>query len=98
MENLPEFGDPNAPPTEPPSPKKPRRKPVKRRKKKALAPAPDKKAAKRALKRRSIKILDPINPAAPKEFEVVQSIIKAMLLLDRATAKSVANLLGAIFT
>ena len=99
QQDLPSF-EPIEPPPEP-APRKPRRKPMKRRARKATKIVVPKKVVKRRKRRvmkvpRGFKALD--NPAAPKEFDVVQSIIKTMLLLDRSTAKSVANLLGSIFT
>ena len=47
-------------------------------------------------KRRVSKV--PVNPALPREFDVVQDIIRKMQLLDRTAAKQVAALLASIFT
>ena len=95
MNDLPDFQNIQPPETTQVPPKKPRPKPAR----KAARPKPAAALPKRVPKKRKAKraILNLVNPAIPKEFDVVQGIIKTMLLLDRTTAKSVANLLVAVF-
>lgn len=88
-------------PTAVESPKKPRRKPVKKRRKLREVKHQWKTepvVKKRRKMRKVVSTNGPVNPVAPREFEVVQSLVQTMLLLDRTTAKAIAKMLGAIFT
>jgi hypothetical protein len=93
---LPMFDEPPA--DTPTPPKKPKPKPTRRKRKAAhiAATKPIKRRKRRATKAKPVAPI--LIESRPKEFDVVQGLIKTMLLLDRTTAKSVANLLGSIFT